>query len=98
MGRTTSDSADSAASFHMNMRSRFLPTVLSVAACTSLLAPLTYAEVYTWIPTAGGTTYNWNTPSNWTPSTLYPDAPGDVANVNIDILGNQTIRVREEVV
>lgn len=46
---------------------------------------------YTWNQTAAGT-FSWVTTSNWTP-TGFPDLLGDVANLNIDIAGNQTVNL-----
>lgn len=72
-----------------------LARVLALAAC-GLAAPMS-AETYTWLPTAAGTTYNWNDVANWNPGTAFPNAVDDVANVNINIAGNQTINLNEQV-
>ncbi|MEZ0276504.1 MAG: autotransporter-associated beta strand repeat-containing protein [Roseimicrobium sp.] len=56
------------------------------------------AETFTWAQTASSSTYNWNAPANWTGSVAgFPTVAGDVANVNIDIAGNQTIRLRQDI-
>jgi fibronectin-binding autotransporter adhesin len=53
------------------------------------------AASYTWTPTATGT-YDWNAAvSNWTSG--FPNAAAAVANLNIDIAGNQTIRLRQNI-
>lgn len=54
------------------------------------------AATYTWMPVAAGTGYNWNAVlSNW--SGLFPNAAGDVANLNNDISGSQTVRLRQDI-
>ncbi|OAI56559.1 hypothetical protein AYO49_00735 [Verrucomicrobiaceae bacterium SCGC AG-212-N21] len=54
-----------------------------------------HATAYTWTPTTGGT-YDWNSAiSNWTSG--FPNAIGDVANLNNDILGGMTIRLRQNI-
>ncbi len=54
------------------------------------------AAAFTWVPTAGGT-YDWNVPANWNPNTGFPGEPEDVANLNNNIAGNQTVRLREDI-
>ncbi|MEY4484519.1 MAG: hypothetical protein RL693_1971 [Verrucomicrobiota bacterium] len=54
------------------------------------------ASTYTWTPTAAGTGYNWNAgASNWTSG--FPNAAGDLVNLNNDILGAQTVRLRQNI-
>ncbi|CAN5781040.1 hypothetical protein BH11VER1_BH11VER1_22690 [soil metagenome] len=54
------------------------------------------AFTYTWSPVVAGTGYNWNAaPSNW--GGAFPNAAGDVANLNNDILGAQTVRLRQDI-
>ncbi len=63
---------------------------------TALLSsPSLYASDSTWIPTTGGSR-DWNDPDNWTGSG-YPNAAGAVANINNDIEGNQTVRLRQDI-
>ncbi|MEI6647644.1 MAG: hypothetical protein WCP12_16525, partial [bacterium] len=40
----------------------------------------------TWTPTAGGD-FAWTNTANWTPSTAYPNATGDVATVSLTVTG-----------
>lgn len=69
-----------------------------MGAAGVLVGPVLHAEVFTWNQTAGSSTYNWNVNGNWTGAvTGFPNAEGDVANVNIDITGNQTIRLRQDI-
>ncbi len=74
------------------------PTFASVLflALTSLPL-LSRGADYTWVPTAAGTTYDWNSAENWTPATAFPNAVDDVANVNINLAGNQTIRLNQQI-
>ncbi len=55
------------------------------------LTPTVIAGTDTWSPTAAGTEYGWNDPANWASTTQFPNGIGDVANVNINIAGAQTI-------
>jgi autotransporter-associated beta strand protein len=47
---------------------------------------------YTWNQTAAGA-FDWNNPANWTPNTGFPNAAGDVANINAALAGNETINL-----
>ncbi|QIF00372.1 autotransporter-associated beta strand repeat-containing protein [Roseimicrobium sp. ORNL1] len=63
-----------------------------------MLVPPLCAETFTWNQTAAGTTYNWNVNGNWTGAVAgFPNVAGDVANVNNDIAGAQTIRLRQDI-
>jgi hypothetical protein len=60
-------------------------------------APSADAATYTWTPTAVGT-FNWNNASsqnNWTSG--FPNALADVANMNINITGNQTVNLNQAI-
>lgn len=71
---------------------------IGMLMCHGLFAPALRAEAFIWNQTATSSTYNWNTTANWTGAvTGFPNAAGDVANVNIDIAGNQTIRLRQDI-
>ena len=78
--------------------------ILAPAIATAVMACLRpgaalHAQTYTWMPTAGGTTYDWGTAtqSNWGTSVggLFPNTPGDIADVNNNIAGAQTIRLQQ---
>lgn len=77
----------------MNNRSN---SIRVAAILVFTLAAVAGAAEYTWTPTAGGTAYDWNDAGNWGGSG-FPNGTGDVANVNSDIDGNQTIRLRQDV-
>src|SRR5829696_267675 len=73
------------------MRSvRFILAVL----LASLAVAAAQAQTAVWVPTAAGTTYDWNLNSNWNPAT-FPNGIAAVANVNNNIAGNQTIRLNQ---
>ncbi len=76
------------------MNTRHLTWILVVAA--GAMTPAA-ADTFTWTPTAAGATYDWFTAGNWNPSTAYPDGAGTVVNLNNDIVGNQNIRLRDDI-
>ncbi len=51
---------------------------------------------YTWVPTAAGA-FDWNNPANWSPNTGFPNAVGDVANLNNAIVGSETINLNQAI-
>lgn len=53
------------------------------------------AQAQTWVPTAAGTTYDWNLNTNWTPDTV-PNAIGATVTW-ADIVGAQTVRLQQDV-
>jgi autotransporter-associated beta strand protein len=62
-----------------------LSLVFACAAALTLVLPATtQAESYNWVPNpfVRGVTYTWADASNWTPSTAYPNAVGDVADLS----------------
>lgn len=66
-------------------------TIVYVCALGVSIAGLPVrAATYTWTPTAGGT-YSW-IDSNWG-TTEYPNAVGDIANLSIDIAGDQIVQL-----
>lgn len=77
-------------------------TLLSGLGILTLLAAVSpvRAQTYTWTPTAFGTNYNWNNASsqnNWGTGAggPFPNAAGDIANVNNNIAGGQTINLQQ---
>lgn len=50
----------------------------------------------TWVPTAGGT-YSWDDPANWISGTQFPNGIDNVANVDIDIAGTQTLELNQAI-
>jgi autotransporter-associated beta strand protein len=83
--------------FFHRLRLAVVPAI-AMAAGGGFILPGLHAETFTWNQTATGSTYNWNMSVNWTGAvTGFPNAAGDVANVNIDIAGNQTIRLRQNI-
>lgn len=55
------------------------------------------ADDATWNQAAGGTTYDWTNVVNWLPNTTYPNGAGQVAYITNDIIGAQTIRLRQNI-
>ncbi len=66
--------------------------VLSIVCLAALPAA---AETYTWSKTAAGT-YAWPDPDNWG-GDGFPNATNDVANLNIDIVGNINVQLNTNV-
>lgn len=64
-----------------------------VVLCTALIALCASAQASVWVPTAAGTTYDWNVPANWDDSSV-PNGQGAVANLSIDLAGAQTVRLQ----
>lgn len=59
----------------------------------AILLPLgAAADTFTWQPTASGT-YEWAASANWNPSTGFPNAVGDIANMNVNLAGTQTVEI-----
>jgi MYXO-CTERM domain-containing protein len=77
--------------------SRFMASVAIVAGYVIGLLPHSAdAQIWMWTPTAAGTSYDWNNSDNWSPDS-FPNAAGATANVNNDIVGNQTIRLQQDI-
>lgn len=74
-------------------QSRITRAVLG-GACALLLPQVVKAATLVWTPTAGGTTYAWNTGANWDLGT-FPNAIDDVANLNNDIAADQTVSLNQ---
>jgi autotransporter-associated beta strand protein len=53
------------------------------------------ATEYTWVPTGAGS-HDWNVAGNWG-GDGFPNGAGDVANLNTDIAGAQTARLRQDI-
>ncbi len=74
------------------MRTAKLSALLAAAAGLVIIASA-QATTYYWTPTAGGS-FDWNAAtSNWTSG--FPNVAGDVAYVNSNITGTQTIRLQQ---
>ncbi len=67
----------------------------SLASLTAVIGLTSNLSAQTWVPTAFGTAYDWNVDGNWTGA--FPNAAGATANVNNDIVGNQTIRLQQAI-
>ncbi len=63
---------------------------LQLAAIAAIIGLTTNLSAQTWNQTAGGN-YDWNDSANWTG--VFPNAAGATANVNNDILADQTLRL-----
>lgn len=74
-------------------RSHSLTRRLMLLLASLCLPQAVSAATYTWVPTASGTTYDWNNTANWTPSTAFPNAVDDIVNITNNIAGAQTIRL-----
>lgn len=55
-----------------------------------------HAQVFTWNQTAPSATYNWPNAANWG-GLGFPNANGDTANIDINIVGSQTIRLQQNI-
>lgn len=68
----------------------------AVLATLGSLPSLASADTYNWTQNATGT-FNWNdtAPSNWT--TGFPNAAGDVVNLNTDLTGGESVYLRQDI-
>ena len=74
--------------------SRIAP--LAAAIATVCFPSFLHATTANWNQTAAAT-YNWDSAANWSPSSSYPGAIGDTANLNNAITGNQTINLNQAI-
>jgi autotransporter-associated beta strand protein len=70
------------------------PVVTSNTAVNVVSAPP--PPGFTWVPTTGGTGYDWTHPANWNPASV-PNTVGGIAYKNINITGDQTVNVNTPV-
>jgi autotransporter-associated beta strand protein len=74
------------------------PFAFAALAALALAGESLHAQTtHTWLFTAGGTGFSWNDPNSWVPSEGFPNSPGAIANVNTNILGNQTINLQQPI-
>jgi autotransporter-associated beta strand protein len=66
------------------------PQVTSNTAVNVVSAPPPAG--FSWVPTAGGTGYDWNQAANWNPATI-PNEAGGIAYKNNNITGDQTVNL-----
>jgi hypothetical protein len=82
-------------------RNRRTVFVASAVALVAVVNVSSHAAAYVWVPTAGGTSYDWTTDTqdNWGTGFFgpFPSAPGDIASINNNIAGNQTIRLQQPI-
>jgi fibronectin-binding autotransporter adhesin len=67
----------------------------AAVAAVALAGMAGHANAEVWQPTDTGTTYDWNNSANW--DAAFPNAAGAVADVNNNIIGNQTIRLQQQI-
>jgi hypothetical protein len=65
--------------------------LISILSMSPMVTGTALAATDTWNKTAAGTTYSWIDLGNWLSGSSFPNGIGDVANLNIDIVGAQTI-------
>ncbi len=71
------------------------PVIISNSPVNAVIAPP--PPGFTWIPTAGGSSYDWTNTANWNPATV-PNTYGGIAFKNVDITGGQTVNVNLPVI
>jgi autotransporter-associated beta strand protein len=62
----------------------------------ALAAAFARADDAVWNKTAGGN-YDWSVSANWLPASTFPNGAGQVAAITNDIVGAQTIRLRQNI-
>ncbi|MFM2170748.1 MAG: hypothetical protein RI957_977 [Verrucomicrobiota bacterium] len=76
----------------------FLSVAITVASLACVTSSAFAASPYTWTPLAAGP-FNWNNASsqnNWGQgSASFPNAPDDVANMNVNLSANQTVNLNQ---
>ena len=71
--------------------------MVAVGVGLALWAGCGWAGNALWNQTAASTTYDWTNSANWLPATGFPNGAGEVASLTNDIVGNQTIRLGQNI-
>ena len=80
-----------------NLTRKLFGAVLVAFGMVTITQPI-WADTETWNQTSGGPfSWNVNGAGNWTPDTAFPNSPTDIANVNNDIVGNETINLNQAI-
>jgi autotransporter-associated beta strand protein len=80
----------------LQLNSSRLHVFAALAALALLGKPVHAQTTHTWLFTAANT-YSWNDPNSWVPSEGFPNSAGAIANLNINIVGNQTINLQQPI-
>lgn len=85
-----------------SMKTAMVGWLVSLLVLSGLRLPSLAGTAYTWTPTAGGTAYNWDNAgpqNNWGTGVggSFPNAVDDVANLNNNVAGAQTISLNQAI-